>query len=81
MQSQEVYDLGLAQFQRYSLQLPAFLNLGLYNSIDACVFMYSLLPLAHLSISTRSSDNDWFSDEMLSSLNLRTRWNHLHKCP
>ena len=29
------------------------------------VFMYSLLPLVHLSISARSSDNVWVSDEMV----------------
>ena len=34
------------------------------------IYVYILLPLAHLSISARSSDNVWFSDEMVFQFEL-----------
>ena len=35
--------------------------------------MYILLPVAHLSISARSSDNVWFSDEMVFQFELEDK--------
>ena len=35
--------------------------------------MYILLPPAHLSTSARSSDNDWFSDEMVFQFELEDK--------
>ena len=34
------------------------------------IYVHILLPLAHLSISARSSDNVWFSDEMVFQFEL-----------